>query len=107
VDFHGLRQQNESQVVASGTSVKVCQQLARHSTPLLTLGQYAHVRLANLRKAVPTLPTTTPGSEPMVLRITGTDYDDLLPPETRAPPMHQIERENGRMGANRCDAWEG
>jgi len=54
-DFHALRHLFISRVVGSGASVKVCQELARHSSPVLTLGRYAHVRLADLRKALPTV----------------------------------------------------
>jgi len=65
-DFHALRHHYISRVVQSGASDKVCQELARHSTPVLTLGRYAHLRLADLRKALPTIPTgEKPTSEPM------------------------------------------
>jgi len=73
-DFHALRHHYISRVVESGASVKVCQELARHSSPVLTLGRYAHVRLADLRKALPTVPTgdsVKPEAVPM--RATGTD----------------------------------
>jgi hypothetical protein len=69
------------------------------------LGGYAHVRLANLRKAVPTIPTGTATPEPMALRATGTD--DFTPnqkkPETSAPRAHHGSREMVRMDANTCD----
>jgi len=40
-DFHSLRVSFISHLVASGASVKVCQELARHSSPVLTFQAYA------------------------------------------------------------------
>jgi hypothetical protein len=51
VDFHALRHTYISRVVASGANIKVAQELARHSTPTLTLGRYAHVRLLDQTRA--------------------------------------------------------
>ena len=45
VGFHALRHTYISRLVASGANIKVAQELARHSTPTLTLGRYAHVQL--------------------------------------------------------------
>ena len=63
-DFHSLRHSFISRLVGSGANVKVCQQLARHSTPTLTIGRYAHAglaervaALAGLRPVAPELPT--------------------------------------------------
>jgi hypothetical protein len=38
-----------STVVNSGASVKVAQELARHSSPTLSIGRYSHTRLHGLR----------------------------------------------------------
>ena len=48
VDFHSLRATYVSALVASGASVKVCQTLARHSTPSLTIGVYARASLHDI-----------------------------------------------------------
>jgi len=48
IDFHALRHTYVSTIVASGESVKVAQELARHSTPTLTIGRYAHVGRHNI-----------------------------------------------------------
>ena len=99
-DFHALRHQYISSVVNSGASVKVCQELARHSTPMLTLGRYAHVRLADLRKALPAVPTgDMPEPQAMPLRMTGTD--NAAP--NNAPLMHQTGRDSQRSDATCCD----
>ena len=78
-DFHAFRHHYISRVVSSKASVKTCQELARHSTPSLTIGKYAHVRIHDLRAAVPSVPgtiSTTP-PESMALLATGT-CDSLL-----------------------------
>ena len=98
-DFHALRHLYISRVVSSGASVKVAQELARHSTPTLTFGRYAHTRLADLRKALPTMPTAdTPQPQLAILRATGTD--DATPTrtgtETGATPAQQTGRETVR-----------
>ena len=81
LDFHGLRHCYISWLVNSGAPVSVCQSLARHSTPMLTLGVYTHVRLADTSKALLSLPmpTATPAGKPEALRATGTDAAVQLP----------------------------
>jgi len=53
-DFHAFRHTYISTLVSGGASVKVAQELARHSTPVLTIGRYAHTRLHDLRGALNT-----------------------------------------------------
>jgi integrase len=45
LDFHATRHTFISAIVSGGASVKVAQELARHSTPALTIGRYAHTRM--------------------------------------------------------------
>ena len=52
IDFHSLRTTYVSHLVSSGASVKTCQILARHSTPVLTLDIYAKVDRGELARAV-------------------------------------------------------
>lgn len=52
VDFHSLRHTFITALVASGASVKTCQSLARHSTPSLTIGRYAHVERGDMLRAL-------------------------------------------------------
>ena len=47
-DFHALRGTYIIHLVNSGTSVKTCQTLARHATPVLTIGVYAKTSLHDL-----------------------------------------------------------
>ncbi len=74
-DFHALRHTFISRLVSSGASVKVAQELARHSTPTLTIGRYAHARLHDLTQALDNLPEVGGASGPrdvVAMRATGT-----------------------------------
>jgi integrase len=51
-DFHAFRHTYVSAIVGSGASVKVAQLLARHSTPTLTIGRYAHAGRDDLSSAL-------------------------------------------------------
>ncbi len=76
VDFHALRGTYITHLVNSGASVKTCQTLARHSTPVLTIGVYAKTSLHDLTGAVEALPDLTPSepaSEQEYRQGTGTD----------------------------------
>jgi len=77
-DFHGFRHDYISGIVSSGASVKVAQELARHSTPSLTIGRYAHVRLHDLRAAVPSVPGTTSTTRPEAVAPRATGTCDLV-----------------------------
>lgn len=63
VDFHALRATYISHVVSSGASVKTAQTLARHSTPILTIGIYAKASANDLASAIGGLPDLSPISE--------------------------------------------
>ncbi len=73
-DFHASRGTYISNLVASGASVKTCQELARHANPSLTIGVYARVSLHDKQGAVESLPDLTP-SQPTTeaMAATGTD----------------------------------
>lgn len=53
-DFHAIRAAMVSGLVESGANVRVCQQLARHSTPALTIGVYTKLRPGATREAIET-----------------------------------------------------
>jgi len=83
-DFHSLRHTYVTRVVRSGASVKVAQDLARHSTPTLTLGVYTHLSVHDHAAALAALPcigTARPRRESA--RATGTDH---AAPATAAAP---------------------
>jgi hypothetical protein len=76
-DFHALRHSFITALAMSKSPVKVIQSLARHSTPTLTLGIYAHVGIYDQTAALDALPVqppaTQPAAEPGTLAATGTD----------------------------------
>lgn len=78
IDFHALRHSFVTSLARSNAPVKVIQSLARHSTPVLTLGTYAHVGLADQTAALDALPglasnSNHPTTEAAALAATGTD----------------------------------
>jgi hypothetical protein len=75
-DFHALRRPEITALAKSNVPVKVVQSLARHSTPVLMLGAYAHLHLygrAPALDALPDLGAPASTSEPSALAATGTD----------------------------------
>jgi len=94
-DFHALRHTYVSRLVRSGANVKVAQELARHSTPMLTLGRYAHIEVLDQTKALAALPSIDPvPAQREAALATGTDGP--VPPRDDGP--------NGRsaIAARRC-----
>ena len=100
-DFHSLRHTFVSRLVNSGASVKVCQDLARHSTPNLTIGRYAHALLNDLTEALDNLPGIDDDSEKdsARLRKTGTSDPAWHPQQIR----QQLARNSQRSGATGCE----
>lgn len=106
-DCHSLRHTYISRLISSGASVKIAQELARHSTPNLTIGRYAHVRINDLTRALDNLPTVVESEvivEPAALRATGTDGAGLSRPD---PPSATPPAKSPAVGtlfdAKRCD----
>jgi len=75
-DFHSLRHTYLTLGGRSGIDLRTLQELAGHSTPLLT-ARYSHRRLYDLAGAVDKLPnlvpTSTPNTDAAEVRRTGTD----------------------------------
>jgi integrase len=63
LDFHALRVSFVSSLALSGVPLAVAQKLARHSDPRLTANVYTHLGLADLSRAVESLPPL-PGAVP-------------------------------------------
>lgn len=57
--FHSFRH-THSTLLGKSAPVKVAQELARHSTPLLTIGRYGHIDMQEMTEAIDRLPL--PGS---------------------------------------------
>jgi len=79
-DFHALRHTYISRLVQSGVNVKVAQELARHSTPMLTLGVYTHLTLHDRTAALDALaPIETPDPRRETTKATGTGDETASP----------------------------
>ena len=73
-DFHALRHSFITTLAKSNAPVKIVQSLARHSTPVLTLGVYTHLGLYDQTPALDALPDLTkPAPRSEAAKKTGTD----------------------------------
>ncbi len=98
-DFHALRATFITLIVRGGASVKTAQSLARHSSPILTIGTYANVALHDQTAALDALPALdapTPRPESATLAATGTD------PVT--PDCQKVAAPGKRRGRNGAEA---
>jgi hypothetical protein len=101
-DFHSLRHTYLTMLGRHGVDLRTAQELAGHSTPLLT-ARYSHRRLYDLAGAIEKLPTLVPTSEPNFepntaeLRRTGTDDGLITVIPLRFPA--QKDTDNGRSDA--------
>ena len=91
--------------------MKVAQELARHSTPTLTIGRYAHTRLHDLTQALDRLPGVRTGegeNEAVAWRATGTFdvHGDRAKREQRHPQQNPQQSEcfSQLSGAKGCDS---
>lgn len=77
-DFHATRHSYITMLVNSGAPVKAAQELARHSTPTLTLGRYSHIGLSDTARALEALPSFAPPTpaEPQAAQAKRTGTDD-------------------------------
>ena len=108
-DFHSTRHTYISDIVAGNASVKVAQELARHSTSRLTVDRYAHARLHDVASALDALPAVVGGdpSMPATLEATGTD-DVATPDPKRAAQLAQRQAQQStrvsvQNNATACD----
>ncbi len=97
-DFHCLRHTFITMLVTSGANVKVCQTLARHSTPALTLGVYTHLQAFDLAQGLEGLAHILPTSQRELGR-TGTDPGESVPvTDAENPTGKRGPGESGRAG---------
>lgn len=104
-DFHATRHTYISAIVAGKPSVKTAQELARHSSPVLTIGRYSHARLHDLTAALDALPSLQPsGPDLQARRATGTD--SCLPANRQqyADEKTTVLAIRGESGPSRNDA---
>ena len=84
-DFHALRHTFITRLVSSGAPMKAAQELARHSTPTLTLGRYAHAGMLDTSKALSGLPNVPGVTKPPV----GSEDASQKPPGVNPKPGSQ------------------
>jgi hypothetical protein len=73
-EVHALRHTYITRVVSSGATVRVAQDLARQSSPTLTISRYAHTRLYDLSAALDGIPDTDgPTENDIALKDIATD----------------------------------
>jgi integrase len=93
-DFHCLRHTYITMLVKSGASVKVCQELARHSDPKLTMNLYTHLTVHDTSKGLEGLSHILP-TKAVSKGLTGTDGNVAIssPGETgTVPSRHENHR---------------
>ncbi len=79
-DFHALRHQFITNLARAGVAPKVAQALARHSTIVLTMDRYCHLRAEDEVRALDSLPALPDPTEARrsAVRLTGTDGTPAL-----------------------------
>ncbi len=106
VDFHALRVTYITLLVKGGASVKVAQELARHSTPILTMNVYSKLGVHDLAGALDYLPgQERPGTNFEVAAVLKTGTDDEPVDVDDDPPLYppQLANESEPADAERCE----
>jgi hypothetical protein len=101
VDSHTLRTRCITLLVKGGTSVKVAQELARHSNPKLTMNVYSKLGVHDLAGALDTLPSLTADAR-VRMRTTGTDHVRAEAPRDPRPNPRWLERGPAPRAATAC-----
>jgi hypothetical protein len=83
-DFHSLRHSFVTQLVKGGASVKVCQTLARHADPKLTLNTYTHLTVHDVARGLEGLSHTIP-TIGVLTGLTGTNGESGRTLEISSP----------------------
>jgi integrase len=92
-DFHCLRHSYVSLLVKSGASVKVCQELARHADPKLTMNVYTHLTVHDVARGLEGLSHILPTTGVSMGR-NGTDGTIVIssPGRSVVDPSGQIDK---------------
>ena len=92
-DFHALRHTYITRLVKSNATVKVCQELARHSDPKLTFAVYSHVGMADTSRALNNLPgLDNPQAEKQTAMALKTGTNDLPVNAVALPGQADVNR---------------
>jgi len=98
-DFHAIRVSFVTTLIRGGANAKAVQELARHSTPMLTLAAYTRLGIHDLTAALDVLPDVVkaePAAAVATLAATGTD--DRTAKNAPADPQ-QFPQQLPRFGA--------
>ena len=110
IDFHACRNAYVSLVVESGATVKETQELARHSTPQLTMNVYARARTERLSEAVERVGEvvlSTPERVPSVYRMAvGAEQETATPYGTRGCGSNEMVEAAGIEPASENRSYE-
>ena len=93
-DFHALRHSYITILVKSGASVKVCQALARHADPKLTMNMYTHLGITDLADGLQGLAHILPTTR-VSKGLTGTDGTTAISSPGR--PLVDPTRQAGKL----------
>ncbi|NOT00669.1 MAG: site-specific integrase [Phycisphaerales bacterium] len=99
LDFHSLRVTYITLVVKGGASVRVAQELARHSDPKLTMNVYSKLGVHDLTGALAGLPSVRPDRDDTVNALRATGTYATHPPQLSP----QLGHETPRRRATACD----
>ena len=102
-DFHSLRHTYVSNLARSRAPVKVVQALARHSTPTLTFGTYAHIGIIDQTAALDALPPSEVAPDPASEAVRATGTDPVNRPG-RAAPAQRAGDGTGRIESDAGDS---
>jgi len=97
-DVHSLRSAFITHLVRSGANVKAVQILARHASPMETVGIYTRLSASDEREAIDSMPSMAPGGDELKeAKATGTDGSNDSPSHS---PLSVAGRPQG--GAGTC-----
>jgi integrase len=93
-DFHCLRHTYVTMLIKSGANVKVCQELARHSDPKLTMNLHTHLTVHDMSQGLEGLAHILP-TKGVSKGLTGTDRGAVISSQTRS--LLDPTCQNGKM----------
>jgi hypothetical protein len=101
-NFHLFRNTFVSSIVDNVANVKVTQTLARHSTPTLTIGRYAHTQLHDMQVALEAVLGSQSMSEKK--RVEGTQLATGTDGLISKHAQNKVQQLNSKQSANPCKA---
>ena len=109
-DFHALRHKFVSDLATAGVHPKLAQELARHSSIVLTMDKYSHVGLLDMNAALESLPGMPVRRDAARAHQTATGSDPSLVATLVATPSgnlgdsHKLSRKTAAAGCDSSDS---